>query len=89
MTYKIHCPGCNGHTSDIADGYAEQGKCPRCGLSGDVLHEIWHVREGHATQEVKEQYERMAVRAGLAEAEAERLTRKLDAIRDALEGEHD
>lgn len=89
MTYKIHCPGCNGETSEIARGYAEAGKCPRCGLSNDVLEEIWRVRAGHATAEVKEQYEQMTVRAGKAEAEVQRLTRKLNAIRDALESDHD
>lgn len=89
MTYKVQCPGCNTHTSEVARGYSEEGKCPACGLSQEVLHEIWRVREGHATAEVKAQFEEMAVRAGKAEAQVLRLTRKLEAVQEALESEHD
>lgn len=88
-SYKVHCPGCNGNTSDIARGYREEGKCPVCGLPQEVLREIWRARESHASVELKEQFESMAVRAGKAEAQVRRLTRKVDAVRDALEGEHD
>ena len=89
MTYKIACPGCGNHTSEIARGYQEEGKCPKCGLSHDVLHEIWRVRESHATADVKQQYEAMAVRAGKAEAEALKLSRRLERIQEAVSGGYD
>ena len=89
MTYKIHCPGCGGNTTDIARGYHDDGKCPECGLSQDTLHEIWRARESHANEALKAQVEAWMVRAGKAEAQVLRLTRKVDAARDALESEHD
>jgi hypothetical protein len=89
MSYTITCPGCNGTSSEIARGYREEGKCPECGLSHDVLHEIWRVRESHATEQVKVECEALAVRAGLAEAKALRLERKLERIQEAVDDDGD
>jgi transcription elongation factor Elf1 len=87
--HKFTCPGCNATTSDVARGYREEGKCPTCGLSQEVLYAVWRVRESHATANVKEEYEAMAVRAGKAEAEVARLTRRLESIKEAVEGGYD
>lgn len=89
MSFKIHCPGCGNNTSEVARGYQEEGKCPKCGLSHDALHEIWRAREGHATAELKEQFEAMAVRAGLAEAKVAKLERRLERISEAVNGDYD
>lgn len=89
MTYKIHCPGCGGNTTDIARGYQEVGKCPECGLSQDTLHEIWRARESHANDELKAKFEAMAVRAGVAEAKALKLERRLEHVQDAVNGGYD
>lgn len=83
MTYKFTCPGCNTTTSDNSHGFIDEGKCPTCGLSGEVIHEIWRVRGSHATDEVKARFEELAARAGLAEAKVARLERKLERIREA------
>lgn len=87
--YKLTCPGCSSTTGEVARGYREEGKCPKCGLSQDVLHEIWRVRESHATAEVKQQYEAMAVRAGLAEAKVVKLELRLERIGEAVNGDFD
>jgi hypothetical protein len=89
VTYKIDCPGCGSNTSEVARGYQEEGKCPKCGLSNDALHEIWRARESHANEQLKAQFEAMAVRAGLAEAKALRLERKLERIEKAVAGDGD
>lgn len=87
--YKLACPGCNSTTSDVARGYRETGRCPKCGLSGEILHEIWRVRESHATAEAKEQFEEMAARAGKAEAEARVLRHRLERVQEAADGGYD
>jgi hypothetical protein len=87
--YKIDCPGCNSNTSEIANGYRECGRCPNCGLPQSVLQEIWRVRESHATRQVKDEYEAMAVRAGLAEAKVLRLTRRIERIEEAVADDGD
>jgi hypothetical protein len=89
MTWKFPCPGCNTHTSDNSRRASEEGKCPACGLSIETIREIWRVREGHANDEVKAQFEQLAVRAGLAEAKGEKLERTLGRIREAMGGDDD
>jgi hypothetical protein len=76
--YKFTCPGCNSTTSDVARGYREIGKCPNCGLDVAVLREIWRARESHANDELKARFEEMAARAGVAEAKAAKLERRLE-----------
>lgn len=85
----MHCPGCDGNSSDIARGFAEDGKCPECGLSLDTLNEINRVCESRATAEVKAQCEAWMVRAGKAEAERDRLQARLDRVREAMDSDYD
>jgi hypothetical protein len=89
MTYKFTCPGCQTATSDNSRGFLDEGACPKCGLSGDVIREIWRVRESHATDEVKTQFEQLATRAGVAEAKVLRLERRLERIKEAVDDDGD
>lgn len=89
MSYKVTCPGCDTATTDNTRGFIDEGKCPKCGLSLDVLHEINRVRESHATAEVKAQYEEMAARAGRAEAELRVLKHRIERVQEAANGGYD
>jgi hypothetical protein len=82
VSNKYECPSCKSYTSRIYDVFdGEHEACPNCGLSGDVMREIRRVREGHASDEVKAQFEELAVRAGKADADAAKYKAKLDRIR--------
>lgn len=89
MSYKVTCLGCNTATTDNTRAFLEEGKCPKCGLSLDTLHEINKVRECHATAEVKAQFEEFAVRAGKAEAEVRVLKHRLERVQQAADGGYD
>lgn len=89
MTWKFTCPGCQTATTDNSREATESGKCPNCGLSMDVVREIWRVREGHATDEVKARFEELAVRAGKAEAELRIVKHRLERVQEAANGGYD
>jgi hypothetical protein len=84
---KIECPACNSYTSDVARAFRDDRPCPTCGLSAEAAAEILAVRTARADEALKGRLEAALVRAGKAEAEASSLRIRLEAVREALEGD--
>lgn len=82
MSNKLECPSCKSYLSAIYDAWeGELDQCPSCGLSADVIRDVYRVRESHASAEVVAQFEALAVRAGNAERDAAAAKAKLNRIR--------
>lgn len=79
MSNKATCPGCGSHTSAVYDAmHGERAACDHCGLPGSVIYEVHEARKREADKELLAKYEAAIVRAGKAEAERDRLGRKLE-----------
>lgn len=66
--FKVHCPGCGDYSSAIGMAFSNGDPCPTCGLSAAALAEITSVRATHANDAVKAEFEKLCVRADLAES---------------------
>ena len=88
MSDKMTCPGCDAHTSDVAQAHYEDQPCPYCGLSASAMREILAVRRKQADEELKTAAEDALVKLGRAEGELRtlryRLQRVEQAFKDAL-----
>lgn len=91
MSDKMTCPGCDSHASAVLRAFEDCEPCPYCGLSWSTAAELEEkhrtVRQSRANEEMKAIAEAALLRAGRAEAAAERLQRQVDAVRAALGGE--
>lgn len=91
MSNKACCPGCDSYLSAIWEiMHGERWEpCPKCGLPAETLIKIQQARESHASKELAEKYEALAIRCGRAEAEAAYLRSQLCRIRSAVDGTPD
>jgi hypothetical protein len=84
VSNKAECPACKAYLSGVWDAMEYGGKCPACGLSGDVIRNVYEARKSSADKDLIAKYEAAEVRAGKAEAERDDLRRRLDAILQAV-----
>lgn len=88
MSDKMTCPGCDAHLSSVLRAYNDGEPCPNCGLSytstAELLDRRRVVAESRANGEVKRIADEALLRAGRAEAKAERLQRIVDRVQAAL-----
>ena len=85
MSNKTTCPGCDSYLSDITRAFDAGEPCPVCGLSAQAAFEIEAVRMKRGDESLKQQLEEALIRAGKAETEARRATRRLERIKYELE----
>lgn len=84
MSYKETCPGCDAHTSDVARAFANDQRCPSCGLSAAAAKEIMVVRQARADDAIKAEFAGLRLRADRAERDYERVNSVLSEIREVL-----
>lgn len=51
MADKAWCPGCDSLSSSVLAGLREEGKCPFCGLSAEVIEAVHKAREHNVDEE--------------------------------------
>ena len=82
---KMTCPGCGSHSSNVGMDYSNDEPCRSCGLPAEATTAILAARRTAADHELVIKYQEAITRATRAEAEAERLSRLLIALRDLLD----
>jgi hypothetical protein len=91
VSEKASCPGCGSHSSElyrlITTGETSDGKtaCPSCDLSVTAIVEIGTVRRRVGDEQLKLTLVQTLERASRAEAERDRLQRKLVYLRTVFE----
>lgn len=85
MSNKMDCLGCDSYTSAIYQAYENGDPCPNCGLPAEVTARVLAARKKAADEDLIQRYQEAEVRTGKALAEAARLRRHLDAIKQAVE----
>lgn len=85
---KMTCPGCDAHLSSVQRAYDRGEPCPNCGLSFLAMDELFRKRRTVAASRANDQVKQIAdealQRAGRLEAENQRLSRIVDAVKAAL-----
>ena len=84
MGYKETCPGCNSHTSDIAQAFFNDQPCPTCGLSAAAAREIMVIRQARADEAIKAEFEKLRLRADRAEQSRDALQECVNDLRETL-----
>lgn len=84
MSFKQTCPGCNSHSSTVAQAFADGEPCPMCGLSAGAANEIMAVQQARADDAVKAEFAELRLRVDRAERDRDRLGSVLTSIREAL-----
>lgn len=85
MADKMTCPGCDSHSSSVLADFERGDRCRFCGLSAEAAQEIMDIREKRANAAVEAAFKDLRVRLDKAERELATATRRLTAIRDALD----
>lgn len=84
MSDKAWCPACQTATSTITAGFREQGRCPYCGLSVEVVEQLAAATTRGADEHLVEQAAKAEQRAAAAEQEAQRLRCGLERMQSML-----
>jgi hypothetical protein len=87
MSNKETCPACESMTSNIASAFRRGEPCPYCGLPADSAAAVIAAQERGADALLVRQAAEAERRAGVAEAEVDRLRGLLCRVRDVLEDE--
>lgn len=87
MSDSFTCPGCGSSGSTTRREVEQDGRCGMCGLSADAVYEIEAVRARRGDERLKAELEEALKKLDAAETERDRLRRKLDDVKRALEGE--
>lgn len=91
MSDKASCPGCGSYSSElhrlITTGETSNGKaaCPSCDLSVTAIIEIGAVRRRVGDEQLKLTLVQTLERASRAEAERDRMARKLAYLRTVFD----
>jgi len=84
VSHKTTCPGCDAHSSSVAEAFTAGQPCPFCRLSAAAAAEVAAVREARADGKLKATAEEALLRAGRAESELRIARYRLQRVEEVL-----
>lgn len=87
MSDKMECPVCKSYSSSVLGAVERGDPCPSCGTDANTILNVAALRERYRESELRGEVERLTIELGKVTAECNKLSRIVNAVRDALNGE--